>query len=99
MNPLFYGNVYLLTISYPRELRTGFTEGKHLVQKLYLLLAALILMGLPTVASADVITFQAPATGANQGSGGAKQFDFDSQNAFTWRRCSVEPSGKSHHTH
>src|SRR5260370_22317599 len=95
MNPLFYGNVYLLTISYPRELRTGFTEGKHLVQKLYLLLAALILMGLPTVASADVITFQAPATGANQGSGGPNQFHFDHNLSYTHPPCDADPLWRS----
>jgi len=70
-------------------------EGKHLVQKLYLLLAAVILMGLPTVASADVITFQAPATGANQGSGGPNQFDLDHHMAYTWRVGGVDLAGKS----
>jgi len=65
------------------------------VQKLILLLAALVLIGLPTVASADTITFQAPATGANQGLGGAKQFDLDHHRAYAWRIGGVDLTGKS----
>ena len=55
------------------------------MRKLILLVAAVILIGLPTVAAADTITFQAPATGANQGSGGAQQFDLDHHSAYAWR--------------
>jgi len=65
------------------------------VQKLILLLAALVLIGLPTVASADTVTFQAPATGANQGLGGAKQFDLDHHRAYAWRIGGVDLTGKS----
>jgi len=65
------------------------------VRKLLLLIAALILIGLPTVASADVVTFQAPATAPNQGSGGANQFDLDHHMAYTWRVGGVNLAGKS----
>jgi hypothetical protein len=59
------------------------------------LFATVILIGLPTVAAADTITFQAPATGANQGLGGAKQFDLDHHSAYTWRIGGVDLTGKS----
>jgi hypothetical protein len=59
------------------------------------LLAAVVLIGLPTVASADTVTFQAPATGANQGLGGAKQFDLDHHMAYAWRIGGVDLTGKS----
>ena len=65
------------------------------MQKLILLFAAVILIGLPTVAAADTITFQAPATGANQGSGGANQFNLDHHDAYTWRTGGVNLAGKS----
>jgi len=65
------------------------------VQKLILLLAAVVLIGLPAVASADTVTFQAPATGANQGLGGAKQFDLDHHMAYAWRIGGVDLTGKS----
>jgi hypothetical protein len=65
------------------------------VKKLILLLAAVVLIGLPTVAAADTITFQAPATGANQGLGGAKQFDLDHHMAYAWRIGGVDLTGKS----
>lgn len=65
------------------------------MRKLILLFAMVILIGLPTVAAADTITFQAPATGANQGLGGAKQFDLDHHSAYTWRIGGVDLSGKS----
>jgi hypothetical protein len=47
------------------------------------------------VASADTVTFQAPATGANQGLGGARQFDLDHHKAYTWRIGGVDLRGKS----
>jgi len=59
------------------------------------LLAAVVLIGLPTVASADTVTFQAPATGANQGLGGARQFDLDHHKAYAWRIGGVDLTGKS----
>ena len=65
------------------------------MQKLILLLAAVVLIGLPTVASADTVTFQAPATGANQGLGGAKQFDLDHHMAYAWRIGGIDLTGKS----
>ena len=65
------------------------------MRKLFLLLAAAILIGLPTVASADVITFQAPITAPNQGSGGPRQFDLDHHMAYTWRIGGVDLTGKS----
>jgi len=58
-------------------------------------LAAVVLIGLPTVASADTVTFQAPATGANQGLGGARQFDLDHHRAYAWRIGGVDLTGKS----
>jgi hypothetical protein len=63
------------------------------VKKLILLLAAVIVIGLPTVAAADTITFQAPATGATQSS--AKQVDLDHHSAYTWRIGGVDLTGKS----
>jgi hypothetical protein len=65
------------------------------VRNLILLLAVVTVIGLPTVAAADTITFQAPATGANQGLGGAKQFDLDHHNAYAWRIGGVNLAGKS----
>ena len=65
------------------------------MRKLFLLFATTILIGLPTAASADVITFQAPATAANQGSGGANQFNLDHHSAYTWRIGGVNLTGKS----
>jgi len=59
------------------------------------LFAAVILIGLPTVAAADTVTFQAPATGANQGLGGANQFNLDHHDAYTWRIGGVNLAGKS----
>ena len=68
---------------------------ENLVRKLFLMFAAVVLLGLPTAASADVITFQAPATGANQGSGGPNQFNLDHHYAYTWRIGGVDLSGKT----
>ena len=65
------------------------------MRKLILLSAMVILIGLPTVAAADTITFQAPATAANQGLGGARQFDLDHHSAYTWRIGGVDLTGKS----
>jgi hypothetical protein len=65
------------------------------VRNLILMLAVLVVIGLPTVAAADTITFQAPATGANQGLGGPKQFDLDHHRAYAWRIGGVDLTGKS----
>jgi hypothetical protein len=58
-------------------------------------LAVVIVIGLPTVAAADTVTFQAPATGANQGLGGANQFNLDHHDAYTWRIGGVNLAGKN----
>ena len=55
----------------------------------------LVVLGLPATALADTLTFQAPATGANQGSGGALQFDLDHHQAYTWRIDNVDLAGKT----
>lgn len=60
------------------------------MKSLLLSLAALFIFSLPSVASAETITFQAPATASdangNAGSnpGGTRQFDLDHYNAYTW---------------
>jgi len=65
------------------------------VRKLVLLFAAAILLALPTIASADVVTFQAPATAPNQGNGGPNQFNLDHHQAYTWRIGGVDLTGKT----
>ena len=65
------------------------------MRKLILLFAAAILLALPTVASADVVTFQAPSTGSNQGSGGPNQFNLDHHEAYTWRIGGVNLQGQT----
>ena len=65
------------------------------MRKLFLLLAAAVVIALPAVASADTITFTAPATGANQGSGGPNQFNLDHHDAYTWRIDGVNLAGKT----
>jgi hypothetical protein len=55
------------------------------VKTLLLSIAALFMLGLPVTAFADTLTFQAPATAANDGNGGANQFDLDHHKAYTWR--------------
>lgn len=65
------------------------------MRKLILMFAAVILIGLPTVASADTITFQAPITAPNAGSGGARQFDLDHHSAYTWRIGGVDLSNRT----
>src|SRR5215471_1993123 len=62
---------------------------------LLLSIAAAVVLALPAIASADVITFQAPATGANQGSGGPNQFNLDHTDAYTWRINGVNLAGKT----
>jgi hypothetical protein len=57
--------------------------------------AVAIVIALPAIASADTITFQAPTTGANQGSGGPSQFNLDHYYAYTWRMGGVNLTGKS----
>jgi PEP-CTERM motif len=65
------------------------------VRSLLLLLATVVVIALPAVASADVITFEAPITAPNQGSGGARQVDLDHHNAYSWRINGVNLAGKT----
>jgi hypothetical protein len=65
------------------------------VKKLILASAAFIILGLPTAALADNITFQAPATAANQGLGGPNQFNLDHHDAYTWRIGGVNLAGQT----
>ncbi|HYW71332.1 MAG TPA: PEP-CTERM sorting domain-containing protein [Pyrinomonadaceae bacterium] len=60
-----------------------------------LVIAAAVVFALPATASADTITFTAPATGANQGSGGPAQFALDHHDAYTWRIDGVNLAGKT----
>ena len=57
-----------------------------IVRNLFLLIAAAVVFALPVTASADVITFQAPATAPNAGNGGPQQV------AAVPRRASRLPS-------
>jgi len=58
------------------------------------MLAAIALFGLPTTALADTITFRAPATAPNTGSGGPNQVDLDHHRAYTWRIDNVNLAGR-----
>jgi hypothetical protein len=60
-----------------------------------LLIAAAVVFALPAAASADTVTFTAPATGANQGSGGPSQFNLDHHDAYTWRIGGVNLTGRT----
>ena len=64
------------------------------MKTLILSIAALILLGLPATAFADTITFQAPTTAANQGNGGARQFDLDHHRAYAWRIDNINLAGQ-----
>ena len=65
------------------------------MRKLIFIFGAAILFTLPTAAKADVITFNAPATAPNAGSGGPSQFDLDHHSAYTWRIGGVNLSGQN----
>lgn len=65
------------------------------MKRTILFFVALVVLGLPASALADTLTFQAPATAANQGSGGAQQFDLDHHDAYTWRIDNVNLTGKT----
>src|SRR6185436_7433517 len=65
------------------------------MRTLLLMIAAAVVFALPATASADTITFTAPATGANQGSGGPNQFNLDHHNAYTWRIDGVNLTGQT----
>ena len=65
------------------------------MKRTLLLLAAMIFIAAPATALADTFTFHAPATAANQGSGGPQQFDLDHHSAYTWRIDGVNLAGKT----
>lgn len=65
------------------------------MKKLLISLAGLVLLSLPATTFADTLTFQAPATAANQGEGGSKQFDLDHYRAYAWRIDNVNLAGKT----
>lgn len=77
------------------------------MKKLFMSLAALIVIGLPAVVRADTFTFHPPATAANTNSstnnpnnssyqGGASQFDLDHHKAYTWQLNNVSvPQGQT----
>ena len=65
------------------------------MKRTLILFAAILLIGAPTAALADTFTFQAPITAANDGNGGAKQFDLDHHKAYTWRIDGVNLAGKT----
>jgi hypothetical protein len=65
------------------------------LKRTLLLLAAIVVIGLPMTALADTVTFRAPATDPNGGSGGANQFDLDHHRAYTWRIDNVNLAGQT----
>lgn len=65
------------------------------MKRTLLLLAAVVFLAAPMTAFADTITFRAPTTAANQGNGGANQFDLDHHRAYTWRIDNVNLAGKT----
>ncbi len=76
------------------------------MKKLFMSLAALIVIGLPAIVRADTFTFSPPATAANTNTstnnpnnssyqGGANQFDLDHHRAYTWQLNNVSvPQGQ-----
>ncbi len=65
------------------------------MKRMLLLLAAIVVIGLPVTALADTFTFQAPATAPNAGNGGPNQFDLDHHRAYTWRINNVNLAGQT----
>ena len=65
------------------------------MKRTLLLLAAIVVIGLPMTAFADTITFRAPATDPNGGNGGPNQFDLDHHRAYTWRIDNVNLAGQT----
>ena len=65
------------------------------MKRILVSLAALLILGLPTIASADVLTFSATPTAPNAGSGGPGQVDLDHHSAYTWRIDNVNLTGKT----
>jgi hypothetical protein len=76
------------------EVEANVTEVTPLKRTL-LLLAMLVVVGLPASALAGTYTFSAPATGANQGNGGSNQFNLDHTQAYTWRIDNVNLGGQT----
>lgn len=65
------------------------------MKRTLLLLAAIVVIGMPMTALADTFTFRAPTTAANQGNGGPNQFDLDHHRAYTWRIDGVNLAGQT----
>lgn len=62
-------------------------------RRLLMMVAALVLIGLPGVAIADTFTFKAPATAPTTSS--PNQVDLDHHNAYTWRFGSTDSNGNT----
>ena len=65
------------------------------MKRTLLLLAAIVVIGMPMSALADTFTFRAPATAPNEGNGGANQFDLDHHKAYTWRIDNMNLQGQT----
>ena len=65
------------------------------MKKTLLTVIALVVLGIPATALADTFSFRPPATGANQGNGGANQFNLDHHYAYTWQINNVNLAGQS----
>jgi hypothetical protein len=65
------------------------------MKKTLLTLITLVVLGIPVTAFANTFTFNAPATGANDGSGGPNQFNLDHHEAYTWRIDNVNLAGQT----
>lgn len=65
------------------------------MKNLFLTLIALVVLGVPVTALADSFSYHAPATAANQGSGGSQQFNLDHHDAYTWRIDNVNLGGQT----
>ena len=65
------------------------------MKRIFVSLAALIVLSLPNVASADTFTFKAPATpNAPTGPGsGPNQVDLDHYRAYTWKAATPDAQG------
>jgi hypothetical protein len=64
------------------------------LKRIVLSFVALVVLGFPAAAYADVLTFNAPATAPYAGPGGPNQFDLDHYFAYTWRMSGVTiPAG------
>jgi hypothetical protein len=66
-----------------------------LLKRTFFLLLAIVVLSVPAAVNADTLTFQAPATAPNAGSGGPNQFDLDHHSAYTWRIDNVNLTGQT----